>query len=81
MLAIRAYTPAVEVALPTFARSYAGEFTGSELEAYFDREDIRADSFIGNTRRIEFIIKKMAKYYGLLRFILSSLRLKLFQSS
>ncbi|MGF1851952.1 insulinase family protein [Vibrio satsumensis] len=51
--------PAVEVALPTFARSGVGEFTGSELLAYFDREDIRADSFIGNTRHgIEFNIKK-----------------------
>ncbi|WP_434568253.1 insulinase family protein [Vibrio chagasii] len=51
--------PAVEVALPTFARSGVGEFTGSELLAYFDREDIRADSFIGNTRHgIEFNIQK-----------------------
>ncbi len=51
--------PAVEVALPTFARSGAGEFTGSELLAYFDRENIRADSFIGNTRHgIEFNINK-----------------------
>ncbi|MEO9497246.1 MAG: insulinase family protein [Vibrio splendidus] len=51
--------PAVEVALPTFARSGVGEFTGSELLAYFDREDIRADSFIGNTRHgIEFNINK-----------------------
>ncbi|MFZ3406349.1 M16 family metallopeptidase [Vibrio chagasii] len=51
--------PAVEVALPTFARSGVGEFTGSELLAYFDREDIRADSFIGNTRHgVEFSINK-----------------------
>ena len=51
--------PAVEVALPTFARSGVGEFTGSELLAYFDREDIRVDSFIGNTRHgVEFSINK-----------------------
>lgn len=51
--------PAVEVALPTFARSGVGEFTGSELLAYLDRENIRADSFIGNTRHgIEFNITK-----------------------
>ncbi|ARP40983.1 M16 family metallopeptidase [Vibrio syngnathi] len=51
--------PAVEIALPTFARSGVGELTGSELHAYFDRENIQADSFIGSTRHgIEFNIQK-----------------------
>ncbi|MEL0607395.1 M16 family metallopeptidase [Vibrio echinoideorum] len=50
---------AANVTLPVIARSGAGEFTGSELLAYFDRENIRADSFIGNTRHgIEFNINK-----------------------
>ncbi|SBS60320.1 insulinase family protein [Vibrio atlanticus] len=51
--------PAVEVALPTFARSGVGDLTGSELHAYLDRENIQADSFIGNTRHgVEFNIPK-----------------------
>ncbi|MEZ8053144.1 insulinase family protein [Vibrio atlanticus] len=51
--------PAAEVALPTFARSGVGDLTGSELQAYLDRENIQADSFIGNTRHgVEFNIKK-----------------------
>ncbi|MGF1752690.1 insulinase family protein [Vibrio makurazakiensis] len=51
--------PAVEVALPALSRSGVGDFTGSELLAYFEREDIQADSFIGNTHHgIEFNLKK-----------------------
>ena len=50
---------AANVTLPVIARSGAGDFTGSELKAYFDREGILVDSFISSTRHgIEFNIEK-----------------------
>ncbi|MEZ8879871.1 M16 family metallopeptidase [Vibrio lentus] len=51
--------PATELVLPAIGRSGVGSFSGTELDAHLDREDIRADSFIGNTRHgIEFNINK-----------------------
>ncbi|MCZ8485784.1 hypothetical protein O9993_09330 [Vibrio lentus] len=56
------YLPSLEVVLVNLR--------GSELLAYFDREDIRADSFIGNTRHgIEFNINKGALKIRLLRVV------------
>ncbi|MFA0654676.1 M16 family metallopeptidase [Vibrio sp. 10N.222.49.C12] len=69
--------PAVEVALPTFARSGVGEFTGTELDAHLDREDIQVYPFIDFTRHgVEFKLNNsgLAETFAALNAIVTSVK-------
>ncbi|MEZ8336924.1 M16 family metallopeptidase [Vibrio cyclitrophicus] len=69
--------PATELALAAIGRSGVGSFTGTELDAHLDREDIKVYPFIEPTRHgVEFKIKKsgLAETFAALNAIVTSVK-------
>ncbi len=69
--------PAVEVALPAIGRSGVGDFSGAELDAYLDRQDIQVYPFIDYTRHgIELKVKQngLEEAFSALNAIVTSVK-------
>ncbi|CAK3055963.1 zinc protease [Vibrio crassostreae] len=69
--------PATELALAAVGRSGVGSFTGTELDAHLDREDIQVYPFIDSTRHgIEFKLNNsgLAETFAALNAIVTSVK-------
>ncbi|MEZ9071192.1 M16 family metallopeptidase [Vibrio splendidus] len=69
--------PATELALAAVGRSGVGSFTGTELDAHLDREDIQVYPFIDSTRHgVEFKLNNsgLAETFAALNAIVTSVK-------